>query len=81
MDCNNLCFHSEQHCEYCKKNYDVSSELYKGKRPANGCYVVDWWIYNWENIERYWNMSFKVKKEIENEKYYKRNKCIRADPD
>lgn len=41
MDCNNLCFHSEQHCEYCKKNYDVSSELYKGKRPANGCYVVD----------------------------------------
>lgn len=41
MDCNNLCFHSEHHCEYCKKNYDVSSELYKGKRPANGCYVVD----------------------------------------
>lgn len=29
MDCNNLCFHSEQHCKYCKKNYDVSSEFYR----------------------------------------------------
>lgn len=46
MDCNNLCFHSERHCEYCKKNYDVSSEFYKGKRPANGCYVVGYLVKN-----------------------------------
>ena len=40
MECNNLCFHSEKVCEYCKKNYDVSPDFYKAKRPANGHYVI-----------------------------------------
>lgn len=46
MNCDNLCFHSEQHCEYCKKNYDVSSGFYRGKRPANGCYVAGYLVNN-----------------------------------
>jgi len=46
MDCNNLCFYSEQHCEYCKKNYDVSSDFYRSKRPVNGCYVVGYLVKN-----------------------------------
>lgn len=44
MECNNLCFHSEKVCEYCKKNYDVSPDFYKAKRPANGHYVIGYLV-------------------------------------
>ena len=46
MNCSNLCFHSKHMCEYCKKNYNVSSEFYIGKRPVNGCYVVGYLVKN-----------------------------------
>lgn len=46
MECNNLCFHSEQTCEHCKKHYDVSSEFYRAKRPANGYWVTGYLVKN-----------------------------------
>ena len=46
MECTNLCFHSEQTCEYCKKNYDVSSEFYRAKRTANNQWVTGYLVKN-----------------------------------
>lgn len=46
MDCTNLCFHSEQTCEHCKKNYIVSSEFYRAKRPTNGQWVTGYLVKN-----------------------------------
>ena len=46
MECSNLCFHSEQTCSYCKKNYDVSSDFYRAKRPINGYYVTGYLVKN-----------------------------------
>ena len=46
MECSNLCFYSEQSCLYCQKNYDVSSDFYKAKRPANGQYVIGYLVKN-----------------------------------
>lgn len=48
MECNNLCFHSEKQCEYCRKNHDVSSEFYRAKRPANGQWVTGYLVKNKE---------------------------------
>ena len=44
MECENLCFHSKQTCSYCKKNYDVSSDMYRAKRPINGYYVIGYLV-------------------------------------
>lgn len=46
MDCNNLCYHSEQICLHCKENYDVSTEFYRAKRPANGHWVTGYLVKN-----------------------------------
>ena len=46
MECTNLCHRSEQVCEHCKKNYDVSSEFYRAKRPTNGCWVIGYLVKN-----------------------------------
>lgn len=44
MECNNLCFHSEQKCNHCKKNYEVSSEFYRARRLANNQWVVGYLV-------------------------------------
>lgn len=46
MDCNNLCFHSEQTCAYCKANHEVSSEFYRARRPANNQWVTGYLVKN-----------------------------------
>ena len=46
MECNNLCFHSEQTCAYCKANYEVSSDFYRARRPANNQCVTGYLIKN-----------------------------------
>lgn len=46
MECNNLCFHSEQTCEYCKANQEVSSEFYRARRPANNKWVTGYLVKN-----------------------------------
>ena len=46
MKCDNLCFHSEQTCKHCKANYEVSSEFYRAKRPANGHWVTGYLVKN-----------------------------------
>ena len=46
MECSNLCFHLERTCEHCKKNYDVSSEFYRAKRPANNQWVAGYLVKN-----------------------------------
>jgi hypothetical protein len=46
MSCNNLCFHSEQTCAYCRANHEVSSEFYRAKRPANDCWVTGYLVKN-----------------------------------
>lgn len=50
MDCNNLCYRSERTCLYCKENYDVSSEFYRAKRPANGLYVTGYLVRNKDGV-------------------------------
>lgn len=58
MECNNLCFHSEQTCEYCRKNHDVSSEFYRARRPANNQWVTGYLVKNKEGrIEGILNKS------------------------
>ena len=44
IECTNLCYHSERTCNHCKKNYDVSSEFFRAKRPANGCWVTGYLV-------------------------------------
>lgn len=44
MECKNQCNHSKETCEACKKNYDVSSEFYTGKRPQNGQSVTGYLV-------------------------------------
>lgn len=46
MKCNNLCFHSEQTCKYCKENHEVSTDFYRAKRPTNGHWVVGYLVKN-----------------------------------
>ena len=46
MECNNLCQMWNRTCEYCKKNYDVSEDFYKAKRPANGHWVTGYLVKN-----------------------------------
>lgn len=48
MECTNLCYRSEQTCAYCKANREVSSEFYRAKRPANGCWVTGYLVKNKE---------------------------------
>lgn len=36
-ECGNLC--KGKSCDYCKENYNVSSEFYEGKRQVNGAVV------------------------------------------
>ena len=44
MECENKCKKTQRVCEYCRKNYDVSSEMYRAKRPANGCWVIGYLV-------------------------------------
>ena len=44
MDCNNLCRMIDSRCDYCKQNYDVSSNEYRAKRPANDQYVYGYLV-------------------------------------
>lgn len=46
IECDNLCFHSEQTCTYCKKNYDVSHEFYRARRQVNSNLVVGYLVKN-----------------------------------
>ena len=50
MDCNNLCYCSERICLYCKENYEVSSEFYRAKRPANRLYVTGYLVRNKDGV-------------------------------
>lgn len=44
MSCKNLCFHDEDVCSNCKKNYIVSSDFYKAKRHADNGYSVGYLV-------------------------------------
>lgn len=46
MECNNLCFHSEQTCVYCKANYDISSEFYRARRFTDNQWVTGYLVKN-----------------------------------
>lgn len=43
-ECNNLCKHTQEHCSYCKENYDVSTEEYKARRTVDDNYVYGYLI-------------------------------------
>lgn len=42
-ECNNL--YKGKSCDYCKKNYNVSSEFYEGKRQVNGAVVKGYAVW------------------------------------
>lgn len=46
MKCNNLCFHTDSTCEYCKNHYNVSDIFYKAKRQITNGYVVGYLVRN-----------------------------------
>ena len=48
ITCDNLCRNcfSQEHCQYCKKNYIVSTEEYRALRPASHAWVYGYLVRN-----------------------------------
>ena len=52
VECENLCYHNDLTCEYCKKHRVVSKEFWKAKRVCNNEIVTGYLVKDKEgNID------------------------------
>lgn len=42
--CNNLCYHSDETCKYCRENWIISKEFWKAKRMHNDTIVAGYLV-------------------------------------